>query len=99
MKNFQISSDAKYTGGLLNGFPDGHGTLIYDNGTIYKGDFENGKKHGFGRLHIPERYTYKGQFLNDQFEGTGEKINENGTIYSGEFLKGLEDGQGCLKNK
>ena len=52
--------NVKYTGGILNGVPDGHGTLVFDNGTIYKGDFEKGKKHGFGRIHIPEKYTYKG---------------------------------------
>lgn len=36
--------------GALNEIPHGTGALTYPNGTCYEGDFENGKRHGFGKL-------------------------------------------------
>jgi hypothetical protein len=39
-----------YTGGLLNGKPEGTGKLTYRNGETYEGEFKNGQRHGKGKL-------------------------------------------------
>ena len=38
----------KYSGEFKNGYPNGHGTLIYSNGNSYVGEFKDEKLNGKG---------------------------------------------------
>ena len=38
-----------YTGPLVDGMPNGHGTMDYTD-SIYEGDWQNGNKHGIGTM-------------------------------------------------
>ncbi|CAD8110964.1 unnamed protein product [Paramecium primaurelia] len=49
----EIQQDSKlyYTGQIVDGKPEGQGTLFYNlEGIHYKGSFKNGKKHGVGYI-------------------------------------------------
>ncbi|CAD8207632.1 unnamed protein product [Paramecium octaurelia] len=49
----EIQQDSKlyYTGQIVDGKPEGQGTLFYNlEGIHYKGSFQNGKKHGVGYI-------------------------------------------------
>jgi hypothetical protein len=47
------------------------GTIVYSTGNIYKGDFNQGKREGFGTLQIKEGKTmgpkYEGEWKEDKF--------------------------------
>jgi len=75
----------KYYGYFLNNNSEGYGIQLLENGTIYKGEFRDGKKTGFGKEKT-ENYKYKGFFLEDKFNGFGELScvtnNDNKSINS-----------------
>lgn len=44
---------------------------MWIDGTIYKGQYKEGKKNGFG-IHIwPDESLYEGHFINNMFHGYG----------------------------
>ena len=49
-----------YKGKWENGFPNGHGTMTYPNGSDYTGHFSNGKQHGQGRYKVLKILLMKG---------------------------------------
>ena len=44
------------------------------NGTIYEGDYKQGKRDGFGKLQALSGNIYEGQFKNDRKDGIGKLI-------------------------
>jgi hypothetical protein len=90
-----------YTGDEIDGKPHGHGILVYDNGDIYEGDFENGIPHGKGKKEFFEHKDidyYDGDWVNGSMTGSG-KINYRSKYagtYTGEVKDGLPHGQGRL---
>jgi hypothetical protein len=63
----------------------------------YKGEFENGKKHGQGTLIFLNGDSYEGEFENGKKHGQGTLIFLNGDSYEGQFSNGLEHGKGVFK--
>ena len=47
--------------------PNGKGILYYRNGDIYNGEFQNGDRHGKGKLTEKEGKIYKGIWKKDKF--------------------------------
>ena len=103
-KRYNIISESgncksKYYGFFDDNLYNGFGVHVSDNGVIYKGEFRNGKKTGYGK----ERngpLLYKGFFLNDVYTGFGE-ISENdkkdkSIKYTGGFKNGKKEGFGYL---
>ena len=39
------------------------------NGTVFEGNFLNGKKHGAGTFHWDDDSSFKGSFKDDKMEG------------------------------
>jgi hypothetical protein len=58
-----------YMGHWRDGKPDGTGSLIHIDGTIYNGQFKNGLKNGHGVLNVPGKPCQKGIWANDYFSG------------------------------
>lgn len=69
------------------------GSLVYDNGQEYAGQFKNGKRHGHGTLTWAGN-KYTGQFEDDDFKGRGTLIYADGSRYFGQFLANKSEGQG-----
>lgn len=85
-----------YEGELLNGIPNGEGTLWYDNGDIYTGTFNNGEFEGFGTYMWKSGEFYSGVFSMGTPFGKGTRTFANGDFYSGDFVDGKPSGKGTL---
>ncbi len=44
----------KYEGGFINGLKSGYGTYEWPYGMIYKGEYSNDKRNGFGTMTVPK---------------------------------------------
>ena len=76
---------------------DGSGAMVVSNGSLFIGDFKNGRLHGRGRLfNALDKHTDVGYFRNGVLHGMGKRIYENGKIYIGEFVNGVPWGDGTM---
>jgi hypothetical protein len=73
---FGPSNESLYVGPSIregdNKIPHGKdGTIVYSTGHVYKGDFKQGKREGYGTLTIKEGKikgpTYEGEWKDDKF--------------------------------
>ena len=97
---YLISGD-KYEGEFKNDTITGHGKYIWNNKSVYIGEFLEGKMHGRGIYKWPEGNEYEGEYKNNIKEGKGRFKWKNGVIFDGNFLGGKPHGKGELiyKNK
>ena len=87
-------------GTFNNDFNKGRGQIIYNNGDIYFGEFDEFKKIGEGDLIYNNGDKYKGSFKNDKLEGEGILIKkEEKKIIKGHFENNLLNGEGYLFTK
>ncbi|KRX02793.1 hypothetical protein PPERSA_02283 [Pseudocohnilembus persalinus] len=68
--------------------------IIYENGSIYFGQFQDNIKQGKGKQLWADGSLYEGYFLNDQATGKGRLIHSDGDIYFGEWQMDKAHGQG-----
>jgi hypothetical protein len=54
-----------YEGAISKGQRDGHGLMVYSNGSFYIGSWKNGAKHGMGRLQLPDGTVVEGLWNDD----------------------------------
>ena len=82
-----------------------HGKGIYyflNNNDVYDGEFDNGKKSGFGTYFFNGGQfagtIYIGDFKDEKFHGYGTYYfgNDLGRIYMGQFSNGKANGSGLL---
>lgn len=73
----------------------GRGIMIWNNGSIYEGTWNEDKMEGVGRIIHPEFLYYEGLWRNGKANGYG-KCSEEGDDhhYEGEFLDDLKHGSG-----
>jgi hypothetical protein len=82
-----------YRGGLRGNAM--HGTGEYVSKTFrYKGEFEDGRRHGKGSYAWANHDVYEGGFANDVPHGTGSYRFASGERYEGEFKAGAIAGRG-----
>ena len=77
------------------------GTMTYTSYDVYKGGFQNGMKHGVGRmLFAAGGWTaeYSGQWNSDTMDGTGRIVFVNGDSYEGTFKRNQFQGSGVFKS-
>lgn len=55
----------EYFGDQVNGVPNGRGELKYFNGIVYEGEFDNGKRNGFGKIIFKDNAFVFGQWENN----------------------------------
>ena len=70
------------------------GTYYYNDGSIYKGFFENDKINGRGRLLLINKYIYEGDFVDELFNGFGKIYSLNNLKYEGNWKDNLQEGYG-----
>jgi len=66
---------------------------VLEKDHLYKGDFVNSLRHGYG-IDYRVNSKYEGQFFFDKKCGKGEIILNNGDIYKGEFKNNKINGYG-----
>ncbi len=72
----------------------GIGTMLYADGKVYEGYWENGKRSGHGRLVHENGSTYIGEYSNDLANGNGVFENVQGYRYEGQWLNDALHGTG-----
>jgi len=80
---------------------NGLGTITYDNGDQYVGEWKDDKYHGQGTYtHGPNTKSagdqYVGEFKNDKRHGQATYTHANGNQYVGEWKADMKHGQGTF---
>lgn len=76
-----IWGDCKYVGEFVNDTFEGKGCIVTEEGT-YTGDFQAGKKHGFGLFVWQDGTTYRGHYEHDYRKGEGMYLSSTGEVLS-----------------
>ena len=84
-RNGNKKKDRKYVGDILNGGPNGQGTLIFPDGDKYVGKFKDGEYHGQGTYTFHDGAKYVGEFKNGKVW--------NGTVYNGNLEYKIVNGK------
>ena len=85
-----------YEGDLLNGIPNGQGTMTYTNGDVYTGEWKDGLKSGQGTITYASGTVYEGEWKDDKRNGQGTYTWASGNIYVGEFKDNVRNGHGTV---
>lgn len=91
---FRYPDGASYSGEVVHGKLEGHGTYIFPSGNRYTGEFKAGKKEGIGNMFYTDGNTFEGQFQKDRKEGEGVFRYAGGDHYIGEFSNDRRHGHG-----
>lgn len=83
----------------LTGLRNGHGKLIYKDGTYYLGNFIEGLKHGQGEQTRGDGSTYIGGFENDLMHGEGKMTLADGKVIQTTWVYGRKHGKGMVVEK
>lgn len=86
------TNEGFYDGYVLNGKPDGIGSMLYRNGSYYEGSWSNGLWSGSGTYYT-KTDTLTGEFVNGKLNGTGIYKSQH-FLYDGEWLDNKPDGIG-----
>lgn len=72
---------------------NGEGTYRWSSGTVYEGQWKDGKKNGQGTAKYLDGGVYEGQYKDDKRNGQGTYTNINGVKSSGIWVDGKLDGK------
>lgn len=96
-----LSGNVRYHGSYNSkGEKHGLAKMIWTNGDVYEGYFENNLRNGKGtmvfasRTGEKEKGKYEGYWKNDMMHGKGSRRYPNGDTYDGEFRFGKRHGEG-----
>ena len=74
--------------------PHGLGTRFYNDGTVFRGYWEQGKAEGIGQLVTSDGFVYHGAWSDGLYSGYGSLRNKSGDYFEGIFEKGEIEGIG-----
>lgn len=82
------------------GEPHGHGSITWENGGKYDGEWIDGKANGIGIMHYGNGDKYEGGWKDGCRCGMGTHHFKDGGVYKGQWRNAAPDGQGkmTLKN-
>jgi len=85
-----------YVGELQGGLQHGDGKWVTaDGNNTYKGQWSDGRRHGFGTYTYASGNKYAGQYKQDKQEGEGTFMYaDSGAIYEGQWANGMRHGFG-----
>lgn len=84
-----------YEGWFSNNEPHGNGRMIFPFGERhFLGNWEKGKRNGYGVIHLSDGESYKGQWKDNKFDGKGCYEYANSGRYNGEWKQGEKHGEG-----
>ena len=84
-------------GNWLDGKKHGKGIYIWNDNSMYIGEFKNNKMDGYGVCYdCHGNIIYEGEWKNNLVHGKGIYIWEEGKRYEGEFLHGKKHGDGTF---
>jgi len=86
--------DFVYRGAVEDRKRHGHGTISYENGDRYSGEWHEDVIHGQGTYHYAEGDRYSGQWDRGKFHGAGTYFFRSGSKYVGEWRDDKKNGTG-----
>jgi len=87
-----------YEGGVEDDVEHGAGTLVWEDGRRYVGQFKSGRFHGEGVMTWVNGREYKGQYADDRKHGEGSFTWGDGRRYEGQWVDGKKHGIGVYTN-
>jgi hypothetical protein len=86
-----------FRGDKLRGYvPHGRGIMRYLNGSVYTGQWENGKMHGNGTIRWEDGSVYAGQWVHGKRTGYGSYMWASGDRYVGQWKENQLYGPGTF---
>lgn len=86
---FIRSANIKSTGCQSGDCANGVGFFVYENSTVFMGDFEDEKANGNGLCYFSDGDIYFGEWENHAFHGKGSLLStENSSLYDGYWSEG-----------
>jgi hypothetical protein len=79
-------SSGRYVGYLDDIIRHGWGSMYYNNGEIYKGEWVDDKRTGTGIMNYNNGDKYEGKWFENKMHGTGKMTYKNGEIYQGKWV-------------
>ncbi|HOT43707.1 MAG TPA: hypothetical protein PLM53_04570 [Spirochaetota bacterium] len=84
-----------YKGNKVKGYtPHGRGIMRYFNGSVFSGQWEEGRMHGNGSVTWEDGAVYTGQWIRGKRTGFGTYRWSNGDTYVGEWKENQMCGKG-----
>jgi len=90
-----VTGSATYEGETKDGMKHGMGTLTWDDGDQYVGEFKYDEKTN-GTFRWKGGDTYNGEWKNSLMHGNGTYTYKNGRMYEGEWVAGYKQGYGIF---
>ncbi len=84
-----------YEGGMKDGMRDGTGVLVTENGTLFRGDFVEGRQAGLGEM-VNGKSHKAGVMAGAKIDGFGVERYTSGVRYEGEFKADKLDGKAVV---
>lgn len=91
-QKIELEDGSTYVGEVVDGVPNGQGTLTDMVGSEWTGTFVNGKLNGYGKYVGYDFTEYEGMFKDGLFDGVGHMVDVNGNDFKGTFTAGKADG-------
>ena len=92
----EFDSGQKYVGPCNPQYnAHGTGTLTFPDGTVYVGEFNDGKKSGRGKIEYADGSVYDGEFFEDAPHGHGIYTTAK-SVYDGQIYYGHKVGHGKM---
>jgi hypothetical protein len=86
-----------FKGNRIKGYvPHGRGIMRYFNGSVYIGQWRNGKMHGNGAIKWNDSSSYSGQWSEGKRTGYGTYTWPNGDTYVGQWKENQMCGEGIF---
>ncbi len=85
-----------YKGYFDYGQRQGNGTITWNDGSSYSGDWYRDKMHGEGTYTWKSGQKYIGSWKENNMHGYGEMYYTNGDIYKGNFCEDCKNGKGTM---
>jgi len=95
----RIEEDKEYYEGYKDedDKPHGEGKYKWEDGSVYTGDWVNGKRDGKGKMMFANGRVYEGHWKDDKLDGKGRFTWRCGDFYDGEMKENELHGEGILK--
>jgi len=90
-----VTGSATYEGETKDGMKHGMGTLTWDDGDQYVGEFKNDEKTN-GTFRWKGGDTYTGEWKFSLMHGKGTYTYKNGRMYDGQWVSGYKQGYGVF---
>ena len=61
---------------------------------VFKGEYLNGKRNGYGREFENYKMIFEGEYINGKRNGEGKEYIDRNLVFQGEYLNGKRNGEG-----